>query len=354
MLSILKSWYQRHFSDPRTIMLLFTLLAIFSVILLAGNMLAPVIASLVIAYLLEGLVRLFMERGIGRTIAVSMVFSLFILFVIFVFLIPVPQLFNQAKELGSELPLILSKIQNLLLRLPQEYPDFFTEQQVRELIGGLQADITALGKNIVSWSLSSVVGAVTVVVYIILVPLLVFFFLKDKDNIMQWFGRYLPGDHSLAVRVWDDVDQQAGNYVRGKFIEIIIIGAVCLATFTTFGLNFSLLLAALVGLSVIIPYIGAAVVTLPVVSVAYFQWGLDGYFYWVVLSYLVIQILDGNVLVPLLFSEVVNLHPIAIIIAILIFGGIWGIWGVFFAIPLATLVQAILNAWPVPDEVATA
>ena len=64
-----------------------------------------------------------------------------------------------------------------------------------------------------------------------------------------------------------------------------------------------------------------------------------------------IQALDGNVLVPLLFSEAVNMHPVAIIAAVLVFGGIWGMWGVFFAIPLATLVKAILYAWPRVDEV---
>ena len=66
----------------------------------------------------------------------------------------------------------------------------------------------------------------------------------------------------------------------------------------------------------------------------------------VVVAYLVIQALDGNVLVPLLFGEVVSLHPIAIIVAILVFGGLWGFWGVFFAIPLATLVNAVIRAWP--------
>ena len=68
------------------------------------------------------------------------------------------------------------------------------------------------------------------------------------------------------------------------------------------------------------------------------------------IAYLVIQALDGNVLVPLLFSEVVDLHPIAIIVAVLVFGGIWGFWGVFFAIPLATVVQSVLKAWPRRDE----
>ena len=96
----------------------------------------------------------------------------------------------------------------------------------------------------------------------------------------------------------------------------------------------------------LIPYIGATVVTLPVLLVGYMQWGSSPEFFWLFMVYGAIQFFDGNVLVPLLFSEVVNLHPVAIIVAVLLFGGIWGFWGVFFAIPLATLVKAVFNAWP--------
>jgi len=111
-------------------------------------------------------------------------------------------------------------------------------------------------------------------------------------------------------------------------------------------LQYALLLAVLTGLSVLIPYIGAAAVTIPVALVALFQWGPTADFYYVLLAYGIIQALDGNLLAPLLFSEVVNLHPVAIIVAILVFGGLWGFWGVFFAIPLATLINAVLRAWP--------
>jgi putative permease len=146
--------------------------------------------------------------------------------------------------------------------------------------------------------------------------------------------------------VWVEVDRQIGNYVRGKFIEILIVWVVTFLTFSIMGMQFAMLLGVLVGLSVLIPYIGAAAVTIPVAILAYFQWGLSPEFLWLMLAYGIIQALDGNVLVPLLFSEVVDLHPIAIIVAVLIFGGLWGFWGVFFAIPLATLVQAVLKAWP--------
>ena len=355
MLTILKSWYQKHFSDPQTVMLLFTLFAVFAVILLMGNMLLPVIASIVIAYLLEGMVRRLEAWHIKRLLAVIGVFIFFMLFVLLVILVLLPLLYNQSKDLMDELPLMLSQAQNLLLTLPKEYPNFFTEAQIRDLMDAIRDEVAGFGKSIISWSLSSVVGAIAILVYLVLVPLLVFFFMKDKEVILGWLGHYMPGDRGLASVVWEDVDRQIGNYVRGKFIEIIILWAVCLVTFTWFGLNFAMLLAVLVGLSVIIPYIGAAVVTIPVAVVAFFQWGFTGDFYWVMGAYLVIQALDGNVLVPLLFSEVVNLHPIAIIVAILVFGGLWGFWGVFFAIPLATLVQAILKAWPQagqqPDEI---
>jgi putative permease len=107
------------------------------------------------------------------------------------------------------------------------------------------------------------------------------------------------------------------------------------------------------GLSVMIPYVGATLVTFPVLGVAYVQWGgsQGDEFMYVIIAYSLIQAIDGVMLVPLLFSEAVNLHPIAIIVAILFFGGVWGFWGVFFAIPLATLVKAVLTAWPRLDSV---
>ena len=80
--------------------------------------------------------------------------------------------------------------------------------------------------------------------------------------------------------------------------------------------------------------------------IGFFQGGLTAHLGWVLLLYQIIQVLDGNVLVPVLFSEAVNIHPLAIIVAVLFFGGLFGVWGVFFAIPLATLIQAVLNAWP--------
>ena len=163
---------------------------------------------------------------------------------------------------------------------------------------------------------------------------------------MAWVLSFLPKDRSALDDIGRQMNCQIAKYVRGKGIEIVIVGLMSYVAFAWFDLNYTALLALLVGLSVIVPYVGATLVTVPVVLVALLQFGISTDFYWVVGLYLVIQILDGNVLVPVLFSEAVDLHPVAIIIAILVFGGLWGVWGVFFAIPLATVVNVLLVSWP--------
>jgi putative permease len=158
--------------------------------------------------------------------------------------------------------------------------------------------------------------------------------------------RILPRDRGLAGQVWAEMNQQITNYIRGKVLEMIIVGVATYLVFWVMDMRYSLLLAVLVGVSVLIPYIGAMLVTIPVVIVAMFQWGLGADFWTLIVAYLVVQGLDGNVIVPLLFSEAVNLHPLVIILAVVVFGGLWGFWGVFFAIPLATLVKAVVHVWP--------
>jgi putative permease len=346
-MNILREWYKRYSSDPQVVILALLLIAGFVAMATLGEMLVPVLVGIIIAYLLDGLVEKSRRLGAPRLSAVALVFILFMTFLVFATLWLIPRLWTQLTQLVAQLPVIIASGQELLLQLPVKYPNLFSEQQVTDLIAAIRGEITALGQQVLSLSLASVVGLITLMVYIILVPVLAFFFLKDKQRILHWFSERLPRERPLANMVWHDVNLQISNYVRGKVWEIFIVGGVAYTTFSLMGLKYALLLATMVGLSVIVPYIGAAVVSLPVAVIAWYQWGWSADFGWLLFAYGVIQALDGYLLVPLLFSEVVDLHPVAIIIAILVFGGLWGFWGVFFAIPLATLVQAVIKAWPV-------
>jgi len=343
--AVLGQWFRRYFSDPQAVLLTVLLVVGFGLVMLIGDWLAPVLAAIVFAYLLEGVVRYLQQWGASRRNIVYLVFLIFLAFLLFLVFGLTPLLWQQAVALVDELPSYINHGQQLLMALPQHYP-FISEEQVREVLQVLRIEITGLGPKLLSFSLASIPNIIIVLVYLILVPLLVFFFLKDKALLINWFIGFLPKERGLAREIWREVDQQIGNYVRGKFWEILIVGVVTFVVFSLLGLKYAILLAVLVGLSVIVPYIGAAAVTVPVAIVGYFQWGWSSEFVWLMAAYGIIQALDGNVLVPLLFSEVVNLHPVAIIVAILFFGGVWGFWGIFFAIPLATLVSAILSAWP--------
>jgi putative permease len=345
-MQVLTDWFRRYFSDPQIVFLAVFLIVGFAVVLTMGKMLGPVLAGIVIAYLLEGLVAFLQRHGWPRLAGVFVVYCLFIIFLGLILLGVMPLASRQVTELVQQLPLMISEGQKVLMGLPERYPDIVSVEQIQEVIGTIRAEIANFGQQVLSWSFASVVGIITLLIYVILVPLLVFFFLKDRDLIIDWFGRYLPKHRKIAGTVWRDVDRQISNYVRGKFWEILAVWSVAYLTFYSFGLNYALLLSMLVGLSVIVPYIGASVVALPVLLVAWFQWSWTSQFAWLAGAYFLIQALDGNFLVPLLFSEVVDLHPVAIIVAILVFGGLWGFWGVFFAIPLATLVQAVLSALP--------
>jgi putative permease len=349
MFEFLSRWYRRYFTDPQASLLVVLLVVSVVILVTMGKMLAPLLAALIIAYLLEGAVSKLENKKMPRFWAVNLVYCLFIAFMMFILLILLPILSRQISQFFKEVPEMISNGQALLLRLPEQYPEIISVGYVQELIITIQAGFSDLGQNVLSVSVASIPAIITALVYLVLVPLMIFFFLKDKAMILGWMGRFLPKERRLVNEIWIEMDGQIGNYVRGKFNEILIVGGVSYIVFVILGLNYASLLGILVGLSVLIPYIGAAVITLPIAFVAYFQWGLSSEFIWLMVSYGVIQFLDGNVLVPILFSEAVNLHPVAIIVAILVFGGLWGFWGVFFAIPLATLVKALINVWPVHE-----
>lgn len=351
-MQLVKDWFRRHFSDPQVVILAIALLAGLLVIVFFGGMLAPVFTAIVIAYLLEGLITRLESFGIRRWLAVTAVFTTFIAVFLFFLLGVIPPLTRQVSQLVQQLPDWIAQGRELLLRLPDRYPQVVTQAQVDTFMNEIGGTLRVLGQKVVEQSLSSLGGVVSVLIFLVLVPVLVFFFLKDKQKILGWFSGYLPRNHALVTKVWHEVDAQMGNFVRGKVLEMIIVGGVTYITFTLLGLQFAILLATMVAVSVLIPYIGAAVVTIPVALVAFFQWGPSMDLAYVLIAYGVIQALDGNALVPVLFSEVVNLHPVAIIVAVLVFGGIWGMWGLFFAIPLATLVHAVLRAWPTGPEEA--
>lgn len=346
MLGMLLQWYRRRFSDPEAIALLVILLVGFGILFFFHGLLAPLLVAIVMAYLLDWPTVRLERLGCSRTLAASMVLILFVGILLLLTLVVAPIAWQQGIYLIRDMPTMLSRLSDFAATLPQRYPALVDVGILDAMAENMRARMMAMGDQVVKFSLASLVGLLALAIYLILVPLMVFFLLKDKEQMLNAVRRVLPRNRTLAVQVWAEMNQQITNYIRGKVLEMVVVGVATYLGFIFFNLNYALLLAVLVGLSVLIPYIGAFMVTIPVVFVALFQFGHGPEFWTLFAVYLIIQALDGNVLVPILFSEAVNLHPLVIILSVVIFGGFWGFWGVFFAIPLATLVKAVVYAWP--------
>ena len=342
MSDFFNKFFERFFSNEESVYFAILLVSSFVFILLFGNVLLPVFISLVIAFLLNGLMVTLISFNFSRRISISITLLIFFSFYMSLFT-ALPSLGAQINNLLQNLPTIVASFQETLSNMNN-----FSEADVELIFSNLSSQIS----NLLSSALGQLAGTVSLmfnaILYAIMIPLMVFFFLKDKEELLPLASVVLPKDNDFMRTVFTEMNGQLYNYVTGKFIEMLIVATASYIVFASLGLPYAVLIAILVGLSVIIPIFGAILVTIPVVLIGLYEWGLTENFYWLLGLYLVIQMLDGNVLVPLLFSNRNNLHPVVIIIAVLFFGGIWGFWGLFFAIPLATFIKAIINSWPEP------
>lgn len=345
ILGPLMLWTRRTLSDPQIVILLLIVAAGVALLGLAGGVLSPILASIVIAWLFEGAVSFMDRRGLSRSVSATVFTAVFVAMLALALLVLTPLLLGQLAQLARQLPVMFNAVQSLLLTLPDEFPDLFDERQVADFASSLNSDVARLGQDMVLYSVSQLPTLATLAIYLFILPLLVFFFIKDRDSIVGWLVGFLPDERPLANEVWNEIIVKMGGYVRGRIYEMVIVGTVCFIAFWVMDLNFSALLAVLSGASVLIPYFGAPLVAIPVALTAFAQFGLGPEFVWVVALYTLIQTIDGTILGTLLLAGTVNLHPIAVMVAVLVFGDLYGFWGVFFAVPLASVAQVVLDAW---------
>ncbi len=309
-----------------------------------GHALFPFFAAVILAYLMDGLVRFLERRHVPRIIAVFVVFGIFMAGFVLLFVWLIPLAVNQFTSLVVELPKIMKNTQQYVLDLQQRYLVGVESQYLRDTLPRITREFEMWLGKFATQVLGYLPGLLGLFVYLILVPFLIVFFLKDKDAILDWLQRFIPRDRDLIMKIFVDVDRQLGNYVRGKFWEVLIMWSSSTVAFLMLDTRFGVLLGILTGLSTLIPYLGVAVVTLPVMFLAFAQYG----FFTLpsmkpIIAYGILQIIDGNILAPVILGISVRLHPTAIIFAVLACGAIWGFWGLFFAVPIAAVVKSLLD-----------
>jgi len=346
MISQLNNILKKIFNNDETIIFSLVIIVFFIIVYAFGSILTPFLLSIIVAYLLVGLQKKIEAFNISKNIALIITFSIFIVTGAALLVWLVPLLYIQLQDFVLEVPGLFNDFLNFVSNLPAQFPDLVSSEQISIFFQAVSDEITEIAQNIVKSSISGIQSAITLLIYIILFPILVFFFLFDRTNIINGLIKLIPGKREMLSKIWFEMDIQLSNYVRGKTLEIFIVGIAAAIIFSSIGLKYSALLSVLVGLSVLIPYIGAFLVTIPIVIIGLLQFGLGTDFYLLIGLYLILQALDGNLLVPLIFAETLKMHPVTIILAVFIFGSMFGFWGIFFAIPIATFIKAVWNAWP--------
>ena len=365
----ISSWWIAQTGNRQVVVFVFVAALLVSAVYFLGHHFTPAIVALIIAYVLDGPTSWLERLGLSRLWATTSVLTFNLVLLVVGLALLVPAVSGQIVNIGPNLVVALEGLRpvitdymagNAWLLGPDAADNLFTNtrgllDQLLGQEGGLTAAVSQLN-GVLS-------GAIDVIIYAILVPLMTFFFLKDRDLIVRSLVRYVPTESGLLEQVWRRTNVSISAYVRGKLLEIVLLGVSTYVVFSALGSQWSLTIAILTGVSPVIPIFGAVAAGLVTVLLTFAEYvasqdlgvpvgvaqgaSLTVWFLvscWI--AYLVLQFIDGNLLQPLLFSEVVKLHPLAIFVAILIFGGLFGVWGLFFAIPAATLVRAILVSWP--------
>jgi len=329
--------------DARLITLAIAVVIIALVLGFLGQVLVPFLIAIVFAYFLEGGIWQMTRRGLGRRWAVGLIYTVFLLIYLVGMVGPLQLVVRQSLRLVRNYPAIVADLKRALFSSTGYLANMLGESQQQQFLHWTAARVDEIGSAILGATAPAVGQATNWAFTLLLVPVLVLFLLIDKESMQQQIRTLVPRDMELVQKIWLELEPRLANYVRGKLWEIIILTGTTTVVFLFLGFDYAFLMGLATGISVLVPYVGAAVVTLPIAVLGYTQWGFGWDLWWLLIAYGIIQFIDGNILVPVIFSEAVKIQPFYIILAVVVFGTVWGFWGVFLAVPLATLFKTMVT-----------
>ena len=169
-MNVVSEWYRRTFADPQVVLLVLLLVGAVVLVNYFGQMLAPAMAAVVIAFLLDGPAQRLRERGLSNTLSVTIVFVTFLALAMVAFFAILPPITGQLAQFFLQLPTMMASLREIAVEFSRSYPGFFDETQVGDLISRLQRELIAVGPSNVKELLGNLAGAIGLIVYTILVP----------------------------------------------------------------------------------------------------------------------------------------------------------------------------------------
>jgi predicted PurR-regulated permease PerM len=301
--------------------------------------LTPFFIAMIISYILNPIVVLLNQRKVPRTIAVLLIYSVFIASITVIIMNVIPMFIEQLGELNEHLPQLAMRAQSLVDGVNQSrlLPD-----SVRN---GINHSFTKLETSIssaISEYVNQIGTTINMLFIAFIIPFLAFYILKDFQLIEKAVIAIVPKNHrKQTVKLLIDIDTTLGNYIRGQLLVCIIIGILAYVGYWFIDMPYPLLLASVVAVFNIIPYLGPFFGAAPAVLMASTV-SLKMVLF-VALINLGIQVLEGNVISPQVVGRTLHMHPLFIIFALLVGGEIAGILGLILAIPFFAAMKVVVQ-----------
>jgi len=317
----------------------------------AQPILMPFITSLVLSYLLNPIVtKLNNKYNITRTTSTAVILSLFFLILLTALFVLLPIIYKQFIEFISLLPLyfetivgdLYPKIMNFASSLGFEYQGNLSELLAKENIA---ENFIKISHNFANNILSSTLNIVNIFSLIFIMPLLVFYILKDWDILLETINKNLPKESKKDIKeLLSNIDTTLSSYLRGQFNVCLILGVFYAILLSVAGLKFGFIIGLLTGLFSFIPYVGMLLGVIIALIVAIFQWGFDPIHYSAVaLIFISGQVLEGSFLTPRLIGSKIGVHDVWVIFGVFFFGAWLGFTGVLLAVPLTAVISTTIK-----------
>jgi predicted PurR-regulated permease PerM len=308
-----------------------------------GQVLLPFLVGGAIAYFMDPVADRLQRLGLSRTAATSVISIVALLVVVLLVLAIIPTLVSQLSALVNSAPEIFQKLQAFLLARFPELAD--STSTMRQTLADIGAAIQSRGGELAAGLVNSALGVVSIVVFILVVPVVAFYLLLDWDNMVQRIDGLLPRDHAETVRrLAREIDAVLAGFVRGQVSVCLLLGAYYSVALMAAGLQFGLVVGAIAGTITFIPCVGALVGGLLAIGLALFQFWGDWVSIGVVAGIFAAgQFIEGNILTPKLVGKSVGLHPVWLLLALSAFGTAFGFVGMLVAVPVAAMMGVLMR-----------
>ncbi|MEP1200980.1 AI-2E family transporter [Tateyamaria sp.] len=318
--------------------------AIFFLLLYAlGDQLLPFFLGAAIAYFLDPVADWLEAHGCSRALATGIItVSAIIVFVILILLV-IPNLVQQSVQLFNAAPQIAEDATTFL---NVRFPSLLDESSaVHQTLSSIGQTISERGGDLLNSALISAASLINIIVLFVIVPVVAVYMLLDWDRMIARIDALLPLDHAPVIRrLAHEVDTTLAGFIRGMGTVCLILGTYYAVALMVVGLQFGLVVGFVAGLLTFIPYVGALVGGALAIGLALFQfWGEWGMIAAVAIIFMIGQVAEGNVLTPKLVGESVGLHPVWLILALTVFGALFGFVGMLVAVPMAAAIGVFVR-----------